>query len=457
MTASLKRTIGEGAAWISTGNALLKILGILYSILLLSQLSVYEYGVVELLLSIPPLLGFLSLAGLENVLVADMSNAKGKCQTEKVRYILSSYFSIRFLLACIGTFMLFFAADVIARFYNESVVLMIQLLSITFVIGSVRSVFLIVFNVNYDFHLVALYRFAEELIRFLIILTAFVWFTVNPLAVIIAYVFTDIVTVSIFIPAFYASKKRLLGHVWFSEGFLHPLYILKNHGKWSIFQTYLGLFGQNIRPWIIKTLLGTQAVGIFALAIGMYKHTVSLFPLAKIVAPIIPRFLEKPQQLYKLVNGTIKYQMFILIVVSISVSFVMLLLVTYLFPDYIKAYPLYLAMLVSVIPASFSSIFETVFHGLRAQKNLFFVGVLRLVVILLLLPVSLWVFGLYGVAVELLITGAVYTYERYKKLKHLLPGYQFRLADLIHFSELDKMLLQRIQKTGQKVFGVGSK
>ena len=135
-------------AWTTAGNTIGKITGILYTALVLSQLSVYEYGLTELVITIPPLLAFLNVPGLEIVVASDMAYQKGRAGYQKMMQIFTSYAALRAALALVGFVTLFGSASFIESSYNNAIAMMVQVISFTFLTSPIRTVLLIVFQVE---------------------------------------------------------------------------------------------------------------------------------------------------------------------------------------------------------------------------------------------------------------------------------------------------------------------
>ncbi len=444
MTQSVKRTIVEGVAWTATTTWLNKVIGIAYVLLVLSHLSVYEYGLTELVISIPPLLSLFGLPGLESVIMADMSTELGREKRARAKHLLTSYLSVRMLLGVTAWAVLFFSSHAVEAMYNESIATMVQIVSFSFLFGPLRSAYQVLFRVSLRFDLFSIHRVVEECAKLVTIAVCLLIFDLGPTAVAIGYISTDLVALPVFFPFFVTLWKKVLGGGVRSAGWLEPLSTLRDHGKWGIMGTYLAILSQNIRPWIIKFFLGTHAVGLFAVAMGMYQNTASLFPVTHVVAPVIPQYVDKRRSLYQLINSTIKYQCLANILAAAVMAVAMPVLIHNFFPSYADAYWLYIGFLVAMVPISFSGVFEATFFALKAQRNLFFANVSFILTVACVLPISIILAGFYGIAIELFATRVVYAVGRYVKLKQLLPEYTLNLKDMFTVSDQDRFLLQRL-------------
>lgn len=452
MPISLAKITSEGVVWMASSSVINKLFGVVYVVLVLSTLSVYDYGVVELLLSIPPLLGILSLPGLENVIVADMGREKGNGEVKKMRYLFDSYFSVRVLLAVLAWCVLFFSAPFVEQAYNEAIATMLRVLSFTFLFSPLRTLYVIIFRVSLRYDLIAIHRFVEEAAKLATLAFCLLVLGMGSISVIIAYIATDLVALPLLSLPFISSCKQLFGNIKVSAGWKDPLYTIKTHGKWSVFGTYLDMFGQNIRPWIIKYFLGTHAVAIYAVALGMYQNTASLIPVNQVVSPLVPQYIHKQKVLFQLLNSAVKYQLAASVTSSMVMVIAMPVLIHFFFPDYAESYILFVALLATSIPASFSTVYQSVFFALKAQRNLFYANVLRLTSIVLLLPGMLATTGLYGLAIESFITATIFSYNRFRRVHSLLPEFRFSFTQLMSVTDTDRLLLDRATKKVRRIF-----
>jgi len=452
MSLGLSTIITDGVAWVSTSSAIIKVVGILYTILVLGHLSVYEFGVVELLLSIPPLMSILSMPGLEQVVMSDIGKERGHGNQKHMQYILESYMTLRIPLAILSWALMFFSAPYVEQYYNEAIATMVRILSFSFLLSPLRTLFMITFQVGLQYKYTALFRVAEEVGKLAVVSFCFLALDLSVVAVIWGYVCADIIGMMALAASYRKIRWKVFGRFQITGGWKNPLYALKHHGKWSVFGSYLDTFSQNLRPWLIKLFLGTHAVGIFAVALGMYQNTMSLIPIGQVTTPLVPQFLSKKEQLFQLLNSAVKYQLIASLLASLIMIAMMPVLIHFFFPAYADAYLLFICMLSTAIPSSLSSIYHSVFFAMKAQRDLFVANVVRVFSVACIMPIVLPLFGLYGIAIEFFLTAAIYSYNRYLKVHALLPDFRFSVRDLISVTEIDRLLYRLIIERVRGVF-----
>ena len=72
---------------------------------------------------------------------------------------------------------------------------------------------------------------------------------------------------------------------------------------------------------------------------------------------------------------------------------------------------------------------------------------------IVLLPVMLLLLGVYGLAVEFFLTRVLFSLNRYRRLRTLLPDYRPTVSELFTITETDRMLFQKITNRVSTMFG----
>jgi len=449
MSEPLRNIVGKGLFWTSSGSVILKVLSLFTIFIVLTRLSVYEYGLVKLATSIIPLLGILTLPGITNVVIADIGTEKGCGRLGKARAILKNFFFLQVILAIVGWAIVYFAAEIIADFYKGQITVLLKVVSFSFLISPIRTVFSVVFGVYFRFLYKSLFSIIEESFKFVLIVFFLFFLSMGPVGFVLAQVLGEVLALVVTFPVFW----RVLHPLYRAEDKEHVplLYLLQNHGKWGLFATYLSNFGRSIRLWIIKFILGTEAVGLFTVAQGILSNTKSLLPLGSIIAPIIPQYMEDRARFFMLAAKSIKYQMAGFMLLGVAMFFVFPYMLVELFPNYTGSIVLFQIILVALIPAAFTATMNPVYFALKRQKDLFFAMVFGTVLIVVFAPIFLQTFGIVGIAYEFVLTGAIFALERYRALRKIIPEFKISLKDFFTIDEYDKeiisLLVMKLEKT----------
>ena len=285
---SLYRIAGEGTAWFSGRNFVLKFLALGSAFIILKNLSVYEYGVVQLALSVFSVGSVFLLSGLNEVIVADMGVLK-KDSPEKMKAVFLSFFRLQLILSALAWAALFFVPSFFGKFVTEDVTGFLRVISFLFLMVPFRSVFSILYNVNFKFFAISMHVVVEEIIRFVFLLGAMVFLGLGIYSVLLATVTSQFLTIFVMLPIFLGAYEPFKG-LHYSK--ISVWNILLRHGKWALFTSYISNLNKDLRKWLIKIFLGTEAVALYSLASSLIGHIRSLMPIEGIVSPIIPQYIN---------------------------------------------------------------------------------------------------------------------------------------------------------------------
>ncbi len=439
---SISRTFWEGTFWTSFFGIGTKIIAMISAIFVLRTLSIYEYGLSELVMSLVSLLGIFMLPGMMQTMVADVSNCVGNKEYGRAKEIAFNFFIFLFILCSVAFLILFIGSFITTRFVTVNVSNSVRIASFIFLLTPFGGFMSLIFSVTKNFKAQGINSFFNELFRFVIIILLFNFSSLKLEAVFFASVIGQFLSLIICVPLLVRSYELFQGvkrikTMPFYESFVH-------HGKWSVFSSYLNSFGQNMRLWMIKFYLGTSAVSIFSMAYTLFSHTQSIISFSSILQPILSERSGDKDLINNIVNKAIKYQILIFVMVGSLCFFVVPILATILFPKYIESLPLYRIILLSMIPSSFAIIFTPMFHAKKEQKSLFWAIAFKDSLIVLFSVMFLPVFGIIGCALEHIATSTFFVFERYRILKKKYDGFRIRINDFITYDDLDRKLVKKI-------------
>lgn len=436
--ATVIRTIGEGTFWISSSTIVLKFIGLATVFLILSHLGVAEYGTLELVLSITTLLSIFLLPGLDSMISADMSAEKGRGELNRARALLKSFFWLQMMLGTLAGAAVFFGAQYFADLYTVPQYY-VQFISLLFLLSPIRVTFSIVFKVHLDFLLQSMVGFVEECIKLGCIVFFFFYTDMDIGGVLLANVLAQVVMLVILSPWALSYWKGMVGGDIAVTP--KPWELLYDHGKWGVLSTYMGNFARSLRLWIIQRMLGPEAVGIYAVAIGLVGHTTALMPLSTTIGPLLAQFSYDPKRFTRLLNKSIKYQLMGNIIVATLAAIVFPPVLGILFPTYQSAFPLFRVMLIGMLPGAVTSVATPAFVALKLQRSFFFSMLYKTVLTGILSYGGILLFGIWGVAFESIMTAVFQSVERIISLKRRMPG--ITLSPLSMFThDADDMLIR---------------
>lgn len=440
-TTNLAHVIGRGTLIQSLNSFILKGISLLSIFLVLTVLSPYEYGVIELSLSIFSLSSIFLLPGLIPVITNDITLAITQHKNNTAKNILTSYALFQLLISSVIALTIFVISFADFSFISQNNIVLLRIISLLILISPLRTLTQTMLTVFIKFEAKSAYSVIEEISKLSFMVFAFYILNIHLSGILWAYVFSQLITIVAFAPF----TLRLYRNIGGSITHISIVDLFKHHYKWGVLTNYINTLGPNIRIWFIKIFLGTEAVGIFSVAHGFLMNTISLFSLSNIVNALMPKYLHIKSTFSNLVAKSIKYQFIGYTLLSILTITIFIPIINYIFPNYTLSISVFYILLLSLIPNSMASILTAFFITVRDQKSLFYATTQKTLYIIILSPVLILMFGIYGAAIEFLITTVLFTTNRYvilkKKYREL---FTFRFKDMYSVDDLDKIFIQKI-------------
>lgn len=440
MEKSIPRTIAEGTFWISSSTLWIKVISLVSVLLMLRSLGVAEYGSLELTLSMVALFSIFMLPGLDMLITADMSIAKGVGAFGKALGILRMFFLLQVALAFTAFAVAFLTAEWWGHLYDISPT-HVRLVALLFLMGPVRTAYSVLFRVQLRFFLQSLITFLEEAAKMVILASLFFLSEITIAGVILAMVAAQAVALVLLAVPF-ARTWASLGAGNRAERISRGDSFL-GRGVWTVLTTYVGNLGKTARLWIIQRLLGAEAVGLYAVALGLIGHTLALVPLYSVLSPLLSQYAHERERFVKILNKGMKYQFIAYLLVGVAAFFAFPPVISWLFPTYAAAMPLFKVMLLGLVPVAFISVLTPAFFALKLQKNFFASMVFKTVVSLVCTFGLVMLFGLWGLAYEYTLTSVLYGLERLRSLRKHVSGVSVSWRYLSSFDDEDRLLLSK--------------
>jgi O-antigen/teichoic acid export membrane protein len=423
----IARTIGKGAVWNTASTLVGKVVVLANIFMILQHLSVYEYGLSELVLSVISAMGIILLPGLSTAIVADLSYEKSKGDLARTKSIFWQYNILGLVLGVLAWAVLFFCAEPIAGLvHNPTIGYFLRIVSFTFLISPVRKIAIMLATVEMRFFDQSFYSVVEEIWKGIFLFTFFYIFGRTLDGLFLAIVLSQCIAFICYIPrsiSAYASfgreKATRIFNFW---------EVMGKHRKWSIAGSYASSLTQTLQLWIIRLMLGTEAVGLYSVASGILSQVSALMPLGTILAPIVPQYVERKNELAKLLRASLKVQVGFAVLLFFG-ALLGLPIFVLIFPKYQQAMPLAMILLVSLVPLAVVNIFTPVFAAFKEQFSFLISTVVKLVLTALLFPVGILALGLWGVGVANTAVIALSAGERYWRLRRTIPEFTFQFKD----------------------------
>lgn len=442
----LKAKMVGGALWSSGGSIAVKVVGIAASLIIIKALTVHEYGVYQLALAAYGIVFSLFLSGFDQVALAEIMRAKSEKDTERMHRLFNEFTVLKIAAGIFLFLVLFLGARAAGIWYEAEIAPLLRILAFLIPVVALERVLNMIFSVHLSFRAISLFPFAEELAKFVFLVLFLFVFGYGLFGVVLAAVLGTATALLVFLPLGFR-----LYHPHISYGFtlnhsgLTSLFL--SHGKWAVGARYLNDFQRNIRPWLIKTFLSTEAVGIFSLALNLYGQAVSLFSIANVLNPVAAQEARNPDRIKKLLLISLKYgTIFFIIVGGLTAVFVPML-VTYLFPQYAASIPLFWALLVTLGTTSAAFMLSSLFYGYREQRSGFVIMIFGVLFTLAAGPVLLRLFGVWGMVIEFVAGAYLFNILRLRYIFRNYPELRVYMSDLFSWTAEDKQFLKSTFET----------
>lgn len=429
--------IGRGLAWNGIGTVLAKIFAIVNVFIVLTYLSVYEYGLIELTMSVVSTIGLFLLPGLASAILVDLGIERGRGDLSRMKTLFWQFLSLNTGLGIIAWALLFFGSTVIAEITGNILIdKFFKIVSFTFLIAPLRLVSTMLPTVLMRYADQSLFTALEEFVKGVALFLLLVWLGRGAEGLLYATILAPLVTSIAYAPRTYSAYKTF-GSAPMSQ-YVSLFELIGKHRLWSVGSSYANTMSQNMRLWIIKLFLGTEAVGLYAFAYGIFSNLVSLLPLGVVLTPLLPRYVHDIQRVARIVKASFKVQIIIALALAAVAAILTIPFVTTLFSHFYGAVPLIFLMLLALIPNSLASIITPVFAAFRAQKSIFFATLFKFILIAGTLPICIHYFGLVGAGVELMITTTILLLERQMRARVFIGGEFLLSRNLLGFDSAER-------------------
>lgn len=414
-------------------DSISKAIGLVNTFFIITALSLYQYGVFQLLLSIYAIFSnFLSLG--MGVVNNDILRFIGEGKEDKAKRLFFEYNGIRVVVCLLVAAFLFFTPEVLSRWYANDAVLSVRLLAGLLLLELTYSIFKALLSYRLQFHLVAsrasLYKFAQ------LSVLSFFFFNhhLGVREVIYSMIFGSVVSTFILIRPILRSYGKWRSLPLAKEAII--FLVFKAYGKWEVFQQFISKAASSLQPWIIKLFVSTEAVAIFSVAQTMALTIVGFYP-TKTLGTLIPLKAKEPAQMQKIYNYTTKYLFLLAIIMGIGAAVAGPAAIHLFFPKYISSLPYYLVLLLYLPINALSSTTSVFLVVLRRQRDLFFQKVFKTITAIPMFFLVMF-FGLWGMTASHLIFAFILSYTAYLFLRRVSPGFRLEWRNFLRFHSEDK-------------------
>lgn len=438
---SVARTIGKGVAWNTISTIIGKIVAFLNVFIILRHLSVYEYGLSELIFSVVSTMSIVLLPGLASAITADLAVERTRGEFGRMKAVFLRYFSVNIALSVVAWSILFFGSSFVAHMAgNDSIGYFLKIASFSFIMSPLRGITQMLATVEARFSDQSFYGVIEEIAKGFLLLLFFFVFHYGVNGLLFAVISSQLMAFLVYIPRT-LSAYRHFGHAEAKDGQVF-WQILQHHRKWSVAVTYVNNLGKTMQLWIIRLLLGTEAVGLYAFATGVIGQLASFLPFSNVLVSILPRFIDRRDELIRVFRSSIKAQ-FMLSMLLLVCAYIGAPVLFWIFPKYNSAFLLLYVSLFSILPASIVGMYTPMFNTLKAQFPFFLSMVWKVVLSSVFLWLGITYLGIPGMGFAVVLGFVASMIERTFRLKRLLPEMSFSCKEFFSLDQIEITLLKK--------------
>jgi len=401
--------------------------GALDSFFILSSLSLYQFGVYQLLLSLYAILSDFFHDVFSEVITNDIARFIGEGREDKAKRLFYDYAAFRLGMAVIPCIAILFLAPVIGRAYGYGAdfISFVRLMSFLFVADAAVLIATLLLKLRLQFAILAPRATAQKFIQFVALASFYFFSHITIREIFLAQIIGALGVVAVMLPSLVRSVAPWRG-IAPSRGLLMPG-IVRGYGKWALPQSFLTDFTGKIRPWLIKLFLGTEVVGLFGVANTFISAIKDLLPI-RTPGILVPRKTDDPVAIARFYRYGTKYYVWLALALVLAAAGGVPVVVYLLFPKFASALPLFYLLLVSIPLFAFTKPASFLLVAFRRQEFLFWQAVFQSALAFILLMAFLPAVGATGLAYAEIISIAVSGFLRQRHIvsQGLAPRFHMR-------------------------------
>jgi|GEM_PF-6077616 len=440
----------KDVACVVSSNIVSTFISLAASLLIVASLTVSGYGLVALSLSALNILSMFLDLGLFGVVIADVSHERGLGNYARAKKILISYSKAILSIGIMISIVLFFLSKPIATYLSKpDITGLLQIASLMLMLYSLREIFNCIFQSSLYFKYSSLIVLLEAIFRLGFVVTFLYVGYFDTSIALLCYGLAILATLTVMSPLLVRVFKRHYSGVETDKTNLLNN-IISGHGKFAMIQRPIVTLGNHAPIWILQIILGSYAVGLFALA-NKLNSSIRIFleSIERVLIPTISKEIATNRERVKriFVRG-IKYGGVIAIMTLLPAVLLMDNILMLLgLHSYLESVPVFRVLVLTIVIAGLSYPLRPLLYGLKAQKQLATIYLIRLVSLIVLgIILCLWLREPTGIALAILLANALNSILRYFALLRIDAGFKIRLREIFSIDEYDKALFRRVLK-----------
>lgn len=435
------RKFVRGELMLQFGNVAVKGLGIVNSFFILAALSVYHYGLYQLILSFVAIAVSFFTVIFDDVIANEIARSLAEREPGRAKRLFAELAFLKTVMGIGLAAAAFFGANLIAVRYGRDIGALIRIMSAVFALGAIQSWEEMFLRANVSFSIFGM-AITGEIVKFLLLVSFLSSGRLGIEQALLIYAATVFAATAFLTVFFIRRYRRVLRGVRMARGFLF-FGVVRRHGMPLFIRTAAAKATKDFRPWLVKFFINTEAVALYALAVNLVTIAQSFLPTT-VIAMAMPWRAKDPVQFAHAFRRAIKYAVWGGFVLAVCGVIFVPPLVGLFFPKYARAMPLFLLMVMTLPFYGAYKILKSALITLREQRILAARLVAESAAAAGLLAFFLPLIGVMGAAIEYLLSyaGRAAFYSFALSRKH--PAMRVRFREFFAFDAIDRELFGKV-------------
>jgi len=440
---SLAKKILKGTLYLSGSNIFVKALSFLSFALIVRNLTLVEYGQVILALAIMAPIQSIPAMGLSQIIISDIAKYRGEKKSQAVKALIFDYTRLNLFLGIFLIVLTWIFCSFLEKHYGIALREYFFLLAPLAFMGICRNLLEIIFSSHERFDHLSFIQAQGAVVKLISI--GLILRFVGSLNVFLVFAIYLIAQTSVFLIGIPWSIS-ILGHLKSISS--QDKFILwktwRQHGKWGSFRLIVEQLTSSLKPWVLNFILGIESVAIFTMGRELYAVLTKVFPIQRVIFPIISRKIKEIKITLRMIYKSQKCLLWLNTPMFFLAFFIGPFFINWFFPQYSSSVPVFQIFLLLIFLNVFRLGQSSLFFAFRQQKIISYIYFLKIFLFFLfLIPFSFWwgVKGAAFAAVSVVLIAILAEEYFLRKLYHI-SSWDFKEFTMI--DEYDKQLFSEI-------------
>lgn len=438
---SFSQRLFRGELRLQFWNAAARGLAIANSFIILTALSVYQFGLYQLVLAAVVIAESFSAGLFDDVVSNDLARGMAERNVPQSKRLFTEYAAWKAVGGIGLAIAFFFGSDIVAAYYGKDIGGFVRIASFLVALNALQALEDVFFTATVSFSGFAV-RTVGEVAKIFFLIGFLSLGTLGIREVLFAAVGAGAAALAFSSFFFLREYRGRFRHVPWLRGWTLWA-VLSRYSYWLYLRYAVAKFMKSARPWLVRFFLNTEAVALYALAVNLITLAQSLFPLGMLTR-LLPWEVSDPKRFRFIFVRSVKYALWGGVILALAGLFIVPPVVSSILPKYAMSMAVFQAMLLTLPLYGVYKILKSVLGVLREQRLLSVRVVSEAGLVLALNAVLLPVVGLFGIAAELTLTYAWRVWLLARSLGHAYPELALRPKVFFSFDAEDRRFMQRL-------------